>query len=661
MKSALINVLKVFACYGVAMAMLSTHLDSAHAQNPLGNTVIDILPVSVDTGAGVINGDTVELTSGGVVVEFEFRVSNWGATGDGLIQSIQTTVDGNSYCSGLGDSLYPVGYPGSPVLSCPQGSGCPADGITCDQGGFIVTKRCTENFVATGRGARCNIQSDCPNEFCVDNPDYVFTGFSPLAPIAYPGLSYELAGVSQAGGKVDATCVGGGIGRDGLPCGPQGDCGTGTCTGPPVSAYFATLLVVVPPGAKGTYTIDITNDTERTFSGDGGAASFAIIDANSHPAFIVIPCTPNNLTCEDCNACTNDTLNPDMTCSNVPNFTGGVECCNPSNGTITMIDDGNECTRDQCNPTTGVVTHSINSGAPCGIPPVDECDAQDTCNFSGVCVEKFAFLGVPCGDPSTTACSNPDSCDGFGLCRSNDLSKGTACDDGLFCTVGETCAAGICIGAARDCSDAIPCTTDSCDEALQTCINDEVSCVCTTMVNSTPSSCASDARIPHQRTQSTSLLGWDSIDLDFNIGCTCDSLSIADLSISDVPGLPDRNDVSGQAVITGVTGGTGNLCTIEFAAPIPTDQWTCVTLKFNGEQRCIGALPSDIDGDQFATTLDITTLTTLLNNSMGSFAETDINRDGGATTLDLIESINLLIGADQFAVWLDANISQTCP
>ncbi len=45
------------------------------------------------------------------------------------------------------------------------------------------------------------------------------------------------------------------------------------------------------------------------------------------------------------------------------------------------------------------------------------------------------------------------------------------CNDGQFCTVGDMCNLGACVGgAARDCSDGNACTTDVCDEDLDQCV-----------------------------------------------------------------------------------------------------------------------------------------------------------------------------------------------
>jgi 6-phosphogluconolactonase (cycloisomerase 2 family) len=51
-------------------------------------------------------------------------------------------------------------------------------------------------------------------------------------------------------------------------------------------------------------------------------------------------------------------------------------------------------------------------------------------------------------------------------------ATGTTCDDGLFCTLDDTCAAGVCQGTARDCSGAATgqCMDGVCDEATAACV-----------------------------------------------------------------------------------------------------------------------------------------------------------------------------------------------
>jgi hypothetical protein len=50
---------------------------------------------------------------------------------------------------------------------------------------------------------------------------------------------------------------------------------------------------------------------------------------------------------------------------------------------------------------------------------------------------------------------------------------GAACDDGLYCTVGDTCQAGLCIGKERPCGGDLGfCETATCDEAADQCVGE---------------------------------------------------------------------------------------------------------------------------------------------------------------------------------------------
>ena len=62
--------------------------------------------------------------------------------------------------------------------------------------------------------------------------------------------------------------------------------------------------------------------------------------------------------CDDLNACTNDTCDAGACVFTDTTPTG--YCCAPSNGDLTEIDDGNDCTTDDtCDPATGEVTRLI--------------------------------------------------------------------------------------------------------------------------------------------------------------------------------------------------------------------------------------------------------------------------------------------------------------
>ena len=145
----------------------------------------------------------------------------------------------------------------------------------------------------------------------------------------------------------------------------------------------------------------------------------------------------NAVPCDDANACTaNDTC-------------AGGACL----GAPVDLNDLNPCTDDACDPLAGV-THTPNV-APCD--DASACTLGDTCG-GGVCHPGLAPLA--CDDRN--GCTD-DRCEPAVGCvfTPNTL----ACEDGSACTAGDTCADGVCLGAAVDCDDANACTLDRCDPA----------------------------------------------------------------------------------------------------------------------------------------------------------------------------------------------------
>lgn len=205
---------------------------------------------------------------------------------------------------------------------------------------------------------------------------------------------------------------------------------------------------------------------------------------------------------------------------------GGCDLNQPGNETSCTPDD-NECTEDFCQD--GSCVHPNRSrGSSCGSSSSGACDAPDSCNNSGQCVENHATNitrctsdandctldicndglcthvnlapSAACGDRGNTACSAPDTCRA-GVCQSNHHDNDIVCetddnectrdvclaglcvhpneDSGTSCgdtTAGEcsnpdTCNAGVCEGNHRDdglaCSDDDnECTRDVCDDGV---------------------------------------------------------------------------------------------------------------------------------------------------------------------------------------------------
>lgn len=148
-----------------------------------------------------------------------------------------------------------------------------------------------------------------------------------------------------------------------------------------------------------------------------------------------------------------------------PDLCYGVDC-----------GDGDDCTVDSCDPATGACVHPpAAAGIRCGNPTSGICDSADRCDGAGVCLSNnapngtvcgqpdgdceladtcqqgvcepgaFLQLGTACGDSTVGACDAADSCDAFGLCLQNLAPDGASCGDpGSECTNADSCLSGLC-------------------------------------------------------------------------------------------------------------------------------------------------------------------------------------------------------------------------
>jgi hypothetical protein len=153
--------------------------------------------------------------------------------------------------------------------------------------------------------------------------------------------------------------------------------------------------------------------------GDGSGRT----GANSNVVVLELDHCATDVDCNDLNPCTDDVCDETGTCLVTPN--------------AAACDDGLYCTDgDTC--TAGICTGSPRQCADADVCTVDGCDEDsDSCTHGPA----------------------PD---------------GALCDDGRYCTVSDTCTAGVCGGQPRDCSDGNPCTVDGCLEAFNECTNPPV-------------------------------------------------------------------------------------------------------------------------------------------------------------------------------------------
>lgn len=122
---------------------------------------------------------------------------------------------------------------------------------------------------------------------------------------------------------------------------------------------------------------------------------------------------PAGTVCDDGDACTvAERCDGSGACLGAATFDETTECCDPRDGTITLIDDSDVCTVDgPCDPNTGTVSRF---SAPVGTV----CDDGDVCTAN-------------------------DQCDGARHCRGLAIAGGS-CTSDADCTPG-VCQLGVCV------------------------------------------------------------------------------------------------------------------------------------------------------------------------------------------------------------------------
>ncbi len=119
--------------------------------------------------------------------------------------------------------------------------------------------------------------------------------------------------------------------------------------------------------------------------------------------------------------------------------------------------------------------------------------AEDGCTTeitgAGIVNAYGSYLAITSTEP---ACLTDSECDDSNECTddvcenpgmpqaycSHTPKSGNTCDDGLFCTLNDTCTDGACNGEAKDCSDGIACTVDNCNEVNDECTHTPQDSLC---------------------------------------------------------------------------------------------------------------------------------------------------------------------------------------
>ncbi|MCB9875964.1 MAG: hypothetical protein H6835_00035, partial [Planctomycetes bacterium] len=162
-------------------------------------------------------------------------------------------------------------------------------------------------------------------------------------------------------------------------------------------------------------------------------------------------CKPSaTLDCDDGLFCTVDSCDKDKGCANLP-------------AAASPCDDGNPCTLEEACDAQGSCSGGINI---CACQVSADCAAKEDgnlCNGTLFCEPKSKTCQinpatvVTCNGKDDTTCAATTCDPKTGTCALQSKPEGTACDDGVLCTVGDACdAKGQCQPGTQVCckSDA---------------------------------------------------------------------------------------------------------------------------------------------------------------------------------------------------------------
>ena len=343
---------------------------------------------------------------------------------------------------------------------------------------LILVAACADDQVIGTGGSNCSTSKDCEGGVCD------------------PTTAQCVDCLSDADCLEDGTYCAGKVCEAKIPCTSDKQCAGQLCDGQlnycvdcsdgadcPSAAPYCVLHVCSTvddggPGGGSGIVADAGPGDGKPQDAAGGKPDAGPADTGAEPWTPPETCT-DKAECDDGNPCTKDACTQN-TCSY--GFAVGADC--DDGDACTELDaclqggvcegvakgcaDGNPCTKDACDPSTG----------DCGFlpgPDGGECDDGNDCTDDDRCQGgKCKGDGLDCDDDNQ--CTT-DGCDAFGECLWTKLENGTPCDDGSLCTETDWCKDGGCIGQSDKCDDQNPCTIDSCD-GIGKCTHSPVSGPC---------------------------------------------------------------------------------------------------------------------------------------------------------------------------------------
>ena len=451
-----------------------------------------------------------------------------------------------------------------------EGNACDADGSVC-----TVADSCKGGVCASGSKLNCDDGNLCSDDACNSKTGCTHVGnASPCS-------------------DGNACTVGDACANSGCAAGPAAVCNDGNgCTADSCDKITGKCLF-----SNNSLPCD-----------DGSACSQADTCVGGG-------CVGTPANCNDGNLCTNDSCNPKTGCVNTANtlacndgnactindICGGSVCAGTGVSASALCDDGNPCTTEACDPKTGCL-HNNNAAScddgngcttgdacaggkcvsgvnTCGCAIDADCASQEDGNFCNgtLFCDKSALpyacninpkTVVACDVSGDTPCSKTSCVAGTGKCLANNVNNGGPCDaDGSVCTVGDTCAAGLCkTGLALNCDDGNPCSDDSCDSKLG----------CAHKANLSPCTDGNACTVGDGCAGNACVSGVLTSCVDGNVCTTnsCDKATGACVFANNALPCDDnnkcsQNDVCGAGICAGspVNCNDGNVCTSDSCTP----------------------------------------------------------------------------------------------
>ena len=332
--------------------------------------------------------------------------------------------------------------------ACDDGNGCTSSDTcsggtcsgtnntdACDDGLFCTDTDTCSGGSCVGSGDPCSSGGECADS-CDEGADNCFE------PVTEPCTSDD-------NGCTDDFCNGAGACTntnnadscdDGLFCTDTDVCSGGLCVGSG------------DPCSSGGECADSCNESaDNCFDSDSTACDSddnACTDDFCNGAGV---CTNTNNTaaCDDGLFCTADDICDEGLCTD-----SGLNTCDGA-------EDGDGDCAETCDEGSNECVNDPNGSA---------CDDGLYCTADDICDEGL------CTDSGNNTCDGAEdgdsdcveTCDeGSNECVND--PAGSACDDGLFCTNGETCTDGTCGGGTDPCLAGVECA-DSCNEGADNCL-----------------------------------------------------------------------------------------------------------------------------------------------------------------------------------------------